>query len=78
MARLQIEHEGLTFLISLLSREIDNIHERLNGDKAILLTLDEEFDIIVEENTCKRLLASCMAEENKCRRMLASYQDNSD
>jgi hypothetical protein len=76
MARLEIEHKGLTFLISLLSREIDNIHERLNGDKSILLTLDEEFSIIAEENTCKRLLASCMAEDNKCRRLLASCQND--
>jgi hypothetical protein len=60
MVRLEIEHEGLTLLLRLLSREIDNIHERLNGDQAILLTLDEELSIVSEENTCKRLLASCL------------------
>ena len=60
MARLEIEPEGLTLLMRLLSREINNIHERLNGDKSILLTLDEEFSIVAEETTCKRLLASCL------------------
>jgi hypothetical protein len=78
MPRLQIEHTDLTFLFNLLSREMNNIHEKLNGDQAILLTLDDEFELVAEENACKRLLASCMTEENRCRRLLASRKGDDE
>lgn len=58
MVKLQIEHEGLAFLLRLLPREMCNIHERL--DKAIAAD-DGNYErrLTARENACKRLLAAC-------------------
>jgi len=58
MVRLQIEHEGLHFLIRFLPRELSDIYERL--DQAIASgAADDEVSLTGEENACARLIAAC-------------------